>query len=164
MISFTDKDYLKSLPYATENFGEAFAEAQPKWWRMSKDYLWANIVPKNHLEILFGDGQISQISRSSTSHLYSVFARSTLVLIENTAYFPGWEVKIDGKIAKIEYQNLKYPGRMIFSVKSGLHTILVDYKDSIFLKIAKRISLFGFFAVLIFFEGLFVIRLFKNEK
>lgn len=140
----TDSTLLSNLPAST-NQGEGFCcMAQPKWTNGE----WEDSIPKNHLEILNGRGTIKEIVRTSTKHQYIIFSKENLVVKENTWYFPGWSLLIDGKSNQIDYTNKKYPGIILFSISPGLHKIELLYNDSPEIFIAKLISVVTFFTSL----------------
>ncbi len=102
-----------------------------------------------------GNARITQVSRTSTSHLYHVMAMSTSELLENTVYFPGWVVLVDNKPVTIQYQNPAYRGLMLFTVPSGEHTVRVLYTDTKLRSLSDFLSIVGF--------GIFVILMGYQE-
>lgn len=92
------------------------------------------------LEIISGTGQIEVSARTSTSHEYKVYAESPMQLVENTLYFPGWNIFIDGNAAPIEFQNPNYRGLMTFAVESGTHIVEVRFAQTRLRKYADTIS------------------------
>ena len=57
------------------------------------------------LEIIDGKGSIKNISRNFTKHSYLADVQTQTRFRENTLYFPGWEVLVDGKKVPIEFQD-----------------------------------------------------------
>lgn len=131
------------LPIVTKN-EEGLMPAVPKWINPSKP--WSD-SPKQHLQILKGVGNIREIERSSIAHKYEVEAIGSLVLKENTLYFPGWRVVIDTKPTEITFENNGEPG-IIFKIPPGRHIIEVIFTDTKIRTIARLISLASFSVIL----------------
>lgn len=101
------------------------------------------------MEAIEGTVGIIQISRSSTSHVYRVVASGSAKLVENTLYFPGWEVAVGGKPVPVEFQNPLWRGLMTFEVPSGEHRVEVNFRETKLRKTANAISVVGLFLFLL---------------
>jgi hypothetical protein len=110
----------------------------PKWVDIYKP--WIGKEPKKHIEILNGNAQITKESRSIERHEYVVQAKTKSVIKENTYYFPGWEVLVDEKATKIDFENKQYPGIITFNLEKGLHKVELIFTDTIDRIIGKWIS------------------------
>lgn len=150
LTTIDDSWIIRNLPKSTTQ-GEGFQAAVPKWWHI---YILKNFWPKDTMtkpvEILSGTGQIKQIFRNSVTHKYIVHAKSELLVKENTFYFPGWNVIIDGKGVPIDYQNKKYSGWIVFTIPRGIHGIQVQYADLPYFALAKKISIFCYISIFIY--------------
>ena len=51
-------------------------------------------------------------------------------MIDNTFYYPGWQVLIDGVGTEIEYQDIEYRGMITYRLTPGDHQITVVYKPT----------------------------------
>ncbi|MBI5044734.1 MAG: hypothetical protein HZC02_02305 [Candidatus Levybacteria bacterium] len=142
--SITDADLIKSLPESTAR-GEGHYYANSRW--ADKDNPWFLTPPRKPLEIVSGKGILKEISRTSTMHTYITYSDKELSLRENTMYFPGWIVKVNGKETKISYENNSL---INFSIHSGINYIEVTYNDVPLYKIIKQISFATFFSILLF--------------
>lgn len=111
------------------------------------------------IELIEGQAKVSTFSRTSTFHKYLVNAKTKSRLVENTLYFPGWEVIVDGFKAPVEFQDPNYRGLMTFWVEPGEHTISVRFGDTKLRRVANLISIFGF----CFLIGTATIRLWKRS-
>lgn len=149
MISFSNDTYIYNLPLATYE-GEAFPEALPKWWNSNQKELWTKSIPQYHAEIIQGVGKIYERSRTSTKHVYDITAETSLYIKENTAYFPGWVVTIDRNVVDINYVDTNYPGRIMFTVTPGMHTIIVAYRDIPYYALTKRITEGGLLLIVLY--------------
>lgn len=93
------------------------------------------------LEVLEGKAQVTVQKRTSTLHTYIVSADTTAKLMENTLYFPGWHVFVDGKEVSVEFQNEQHRGLMLFNLSSGKHEISVVFNETKFRLAADYVSL-----------------------
>lgn len=100
--------------------------------------------PKSKVEITSGNGQIKENKRNFTNREYRIDALGRVRVLENTLYFPGWNVFVDGKPEQIEFQDQNYRGLITFYVDKGEHNIRIVYKETkirLFSNIASIISL-----------------------
>ncbi len=95
----------------------------------------------NPLEILNGKAVVKVLQRTSTRHLYQVNADTQVRLMENTLYFPGWHVLVDGKETQVEFQDGMHRGIMTFFAPPGRHDITVIFKDTKLRQVADYLSL-----------------------
>lgn len=63
------------------------------------------------------------------THVYQVTVDKDTLVFEKTAYFPGWELTVDGRPAAIIYDNQEYPGLIGFRLTAGAHTIETRFTD-----------------------------------
>lgn len=114
--------------------------------------------PKANLEIIDGYASIKNLQRTSTYHKYKIIVDKNTLFRENTLYFPGWEIKANGKNVNIEFQNITYRGIMTFRLSPGNYILEAKYKETklrIFSDVVSLVSL-GNISV-----GLFLIFLIK---
>jgi len=102
---------------------------------------WIGTSPKKPLESLSGTVDYRQISRSSVNHSYLVNLASNAVIKENTYYFPGWKVFVNGKEIPIDFKNSLYPGIITFNLAKGLYKVDVVYTKTIERKIGELLSI-----------------------
>lgn len=86
--------------------------------------------PKSKVEIIEGKGEIREVRRGTTMRKYEVDAKEKIRILENTLYFPGWTVLVDGKQENIEFQDQNYRGLITFNVNSGIHKIDIIYGET----------------------------------
>ncbi|KKQ38514.1 MAG: hypothetical protein US55_C0005G0011 [Candidatus Levybacteria bacterium GW2011_GWC2_37_7] len=86
--------------------------------------------PKSRVEIISGYGKVIEIKRKIVSREYKVIASSKVRILENTLYFPGWTVLVDGKKQEIEFQDQNHRGLITFSVDKGEHFISIIFKET----------------------------------
>ncbi len=105
--------------------------------------------PVTHLEILSGKGEVKEIKRTQISHEYLLYAASNLQLSENTYYFTGWKIYVNGKQTPINIRNSKHFGTLTFNLTKGLYDIKAEFQDTPERKIAKIISAMTFIITII---------------
>jgi uncharacterized membrane protein len=108
---------------------------------------------KLKVEIIAGEGQVREIKRTITEREYEAESKKRIRILENTLYFPGWTVLVDGKPVSIEFQDQNYRGLITFYVGNGKHLVNIVYKDTKIRKFSDIVSLASV-AVL----GIFVFR------
>lgn len=76
-------------------------------------------LPQNNLRPIIQSGEAEAVVKSwlGSRREYEVSVRSDAVIVEPTAYFPGWEVKVDGK--RVELDALRSSGGLVaYSLQS----------------------------------------------
>ena len=119
-------------------------ENMPKWFG------W-----ENHLKfdkLLFADRgelQFEILKRKTNRHVYKVKVEEDSRLIERTAYFPGWQVEVDGEKVSIVYDDHHYPGLITFDLEKGEHIVEVSLGERTWPRIVGDIISTVAFVVLI---------------
>jgi hypothetical protein len=93
------------------------------------------------MEVIEGNAIVTQTWRSSTNHVYTVSAKKATRLVENTLYFPGWEIQVDNTVVPLQFQDPKYRGLMTFSVTPGVHTVQVQFSETKLRSLANGITI-----------------------
>ena len=99
--------------------------------------------PKEMLEVISGEATYTAQRRTTTRHEYRVHAATKARLLENTLYFPGWKVLVDGKQVPLEFQDPEHRGLMTFWIEPGSHEIIVRFDESAIRMVADMVSLVG---------------------
>lgn len=90
--------------------------------------------PKGHMEIVDGPAPVGagliEVERTSTRHVYSIETSARSLMRENTLYFPGWKVFVDGKEVPVEFQSQHNRGIMTFFVDEGKHDVEVKFEET----------------------------------
>lgn len=105
--------------------------------------------PKDRLAVISGRGNIEEIIRKSNLHYLKVNAETNIKVLDNTVYFPGWRVQIDGKNTPIEFQDPSHRGLITFDVPKGKHDVGVKFGESPIRLASDMISVVGL--ILVFF-------------
>ncbi len=118
-------------------------ESSPKWSIRGMEQ-----KPKAAIELIGGIGSIKQLKRNSTTHVYEVSAENEIQLLDNTVYFPGWEIVVDkSEKALIEYQDKNHFGLITFKIPKGKHVVEVRFTDTKLRSFANYLSLISFAAL-----------------
>lgn len=82
-----------------------------------------------------------QIKKQKSNYLkFSTTVPEETQAIINTIYYPGWQVLVDGKKTKIDYQSDRR-GRLVFSLPAGEHQVEAIFKETSLRLTANIISL-----------------------
>jgi len=93
------------------------------------------------MEVVDGKIEITEVSRNTIRHEYSVKSEKGGQVVENTLYFPGWNVYVDGSLVGVEYQNPEYRGLMTFMVPPGTHEVSIRFTETKFRRVSNIISI-----------------------
>ena len=117
--------------------------------------------PKAPMETVKGKAKITKTYRTSTIHRYTVRAHSdTAILKENTLYFPGWTMFVDGRSYPMSFTNASFPGFPVFSLLRGKYEVELKFVDTPVRFFAKRIS----FGVALIMLGLLLFSSFRPHS
>lgn len=108
-------------------------------------------VMDHKIEIIEGQGEVEVHDVRYGIRRYSVEAETELRMVDYTFYFPGWEVRVDGAVTPIEFQDPSYRGVITYRVPSGQHEVSVLFGDTKLRKIANWISLISIASFALYF-------------
>jgi hypothetical protein len=103
---------------------------------------WQEKPSPQNLSVVWGapiDYQI--IRRESEIHEYTVTTSVTTQISDNTLYFPGWKVYVDGKPVEITYADANWRGEITFPVPPGTHSVRVIFEETKLRRMADITSL-----------------------
>ncbi len=122
------------------------------------DVIWsagpAKSYPSSLVEVIEGTAQIENIFKKSTLHMYQISASGPVRVVDNTQYFPGWRVYVDGKKTPVEFQDQNWRGLITFQVPSGVHAVRVAFEKSPVQFISEYLSLGS---LLLFIPGVMIV-------
>ncbi len=144
--SIKPESFYGGVYYGTTDTGES----SPIW-----SVRFMERTPASAIEVIEGAAKITSFKRTTTEHTYAVEADKQTRLVDNTLYFPGWIVTIDGRQVPVEFQDPSYRGLMTFWVNPGSHQIVVRFADTKLRTFANSLSL-G--AVFFFITTIVVLR------
>lgn len=110
-------------------------------------------IPANKIENV----QYQIKNWKTIEHDYLVTADKNTLVTENTMYYPGWKVFVDGREQEINYDN----GKINFAVSPGKHEVVSKFGETNFRKTADLISVA---AVLGLFLGYVVLQIFPQHQ
>ena len=117
----TDEGQFWNYPLNTTYFGET-------------DVIWsagpAQRYPKAMAEVIDGIATLSNFSKKTQTHGYSVSAQTDIRLVDHTQYFPGWRVYVDGTKIPIQFQDANWRGQLTFAVPKGEHGVRVSFEET----------------------------------
>ncbi|OGH06024.1 MAG: hypothetical protein A2W22_03820 [Candidatus Levybacteria bacterium RBG_16_35_11] len=162
MIKIDDKilEGIMNTPPSHATFAGVEASA-PNWVDPSK-------IPfdAKHLEIIKGDALIKELKRTPYHHNYNLLVKNSTEFMEKTIYFPGWTLKVNGKVENINYKNKKFPGIITFKLPEGKYNIELSFEDTPDRTYSYHASLLGFLAFisyLIILQKIKIKRLRRNS-
>lgn len=112
--------------------------------------------PAGPMDIAEGQIHISPVSRTTTTRRYEIEAAGPGRLVENTLYFPGWNVFVDGVETEIQFQDPLYRGLITFRVTEGKHDVSIKFADTKVRTLSNFISVMSLAGVIGIFIGAFV--------
>lgn len=86
--------------------------------------------PKDAIDLIGGNAKIEKISKNSTSRSYIINSEGISKIRENTLYFPGWKVYVDGKESRVEFQDPNSRGLMTFAMPQGSHRVDIKFEST----------------------------------
>lgn len=99
--------------------------------------------PESAAYLIPPEGSITEGIRTSTVHAYQVETTRPVRFVENTLYFPGWQVMINGiplSADKLQFQDPTYRGLMTFDLDPGSYDIRFVFSETKLRTVANRIS------------------------
>jgi len=142
MWKVRDYDYSPDSFYLDEYKGttDSSGENSPVW-----SIRFMEQTPKANIEVVEGEGEVQDKKHSSILHEYEVTAVDDKVrVLDNTLYFPGWSVYVDGSklfLHDVWWQDPNYRGLITFFVQKGQHEIIVKFERTKIRLLAEIISL-----------------------
>ncbi len=109
--------------------------------------LWTRKLPDAPIDVESGKAEIFQIKRTISDHAYIIYAKTNVVITENTMYFPGWIVKVNNKEYSFSYTSFPNGGLITFHLKKGLYKVEVLLTNTAIQNFASTISIVSFFII-----------------
>lgn len=149
--------FFTNIYYGTTDTGES----APMWSVRFMEH-----TPKAAIEVIEGKAIVTTGKRTSTQHVYTIQSAEAVRIVENTLFFPGWEVKVDGQPVLLQFQEAKYRGLMTFFVPAGQHRVTVLFRDTKLRMIANVITFFSICILIIFgiYSHIYTKRVVKNKQ
>ncbi|MBI2267975.1 MAG: hypothetical protein HYU80_00840 [Candidatus Blackburnbacteria bacterium] len=145
LLLFLSKDYWKVDKRASVDLPSNKPIAGSTTWADEQFPIWfepkPSQIPKSRVEIVSGEGRVSITSWKTASHEYKIVSQTPVLVVENTAYYPGWNLQANGKDLDFSYQDRNFPGRIVYSLPSGSFQITTTFQETPLRKIANTTSL-----------------------
>ncbi|MFH0749598.1 MAG: 6-pyruvoyl-tetrahydropterin synthase-related protein [Candidatus Gottesmanbacteria bacterium] len=100
-------------------------ESSPIWSTRFMEYVYDRPIT-----VIDGAAAIKEIKRTSIVHEYEIDVAKPTRFVENTVYFPGWNVFVDGRKMDIEFQDPNHRGLLTFYAPEGKHIVRVQFEDT----------------------------------
>lgn len=99
--------------------------------------------PAARVQVISGKALVLEPARTTTGREYFIQADERSRILENTLYFPGWRVLVDGSQVPVEFQDPEFRGLMTFWVDKGAHRVKIVFGDTKVRRFSNLISLAG---------------------
>jgi len=139
-------------PASFVNRPESFYTTNEATTTVKDEYMpiWVKEKPfkraEEKVEILAGEDKIEALFFNSKKTTFKLEGKIETEVQVNTVYFPGWQAKIDGQLAPINFQNEK--GLIRLKIPSGNHQVLVVFKETPLRLVADIVSIFGLLVII----------------
>ena len=110
-------------------------EGSPIWTAGEADH-----YPPAAYEVI-GQAEVSGWQKQDLKHEFNILSNEAVRFIDNTIYFPGWRVLIDGQATEIQFQDPNYRGLITVNIPPGDHQVEVIFRRTKVRLIAELISL-----------------------
>lgn len=147
--------FMKVLPSSTHSDMYYQSYKGSSTFRAEATPIWSPGDPekkfKSPIEIIEGEGEISNYQRLSTVHTFDVKSSTKITVLDNTLYFPGWTAYVDNENTPIQFQDPHHQGLITFSINEGNHAVKIAFKETKIRMIANFISVASLFMTILFF-------------
>ncbi|MDP3987948.1 MAG: 6-pyruvoyl-tetrahydropterin synthase-related protein [Candidatus Levybacteria bacterium] len=131
----------------------------PKWVNTNES--WTLVRKNKNIEVINGNAQIKEVYRNTTRHEYVINVKTKSTIRENTFYFPGWNLYVNNRLYKINYEQGDRKGTITFNLNPGLYNAELLFEETPVRKMSKMIT-FGTFGTVLLI--IFYILFFKSRK
>ena len=136
---------LYTKPRSFVDRGDGFYATNEDSTTVRDEYLplWVKAKPEKRADkkIEIEGGEISSQSIKQGNYQLMTKTKTNSNVVVNTIYFPGWQVRIDGKKTPINYNNNR--GLISFNLPEGEHKVIINYAHSPVHLASEIISLLG---------------------
>ena len=145
-------------PFAFVDRGDSFYTTNEGTTTVRDEYMptWVKIKPNTRADQkIVVDPSIAAIifqEIKATNYSAKISSKEATEVVVNSIYFPGWQVKIDGKNTPINYANPN--GLITFTLPQGIHEVIIKYNRSSVHLASELASLLALVATSILFLNL----------
>ncbi|KKR94897.1 MAG: hypothetical protein UU81_C0001G0018 [Microgenomates group bacterium GW2011_GWC1_41_8] len=105
--------------------------------------------PPAYAEVVEGKAEIQTVNHRISSRTYAVTVNSEQArILENTLYFPGWFVSIDGNelpLTDVWWQDPAYRGLITYFVPEGEHLVEIVFRNTKVRNVSEFVSISSLF-------------------
>lgn len=102
------------------------------------------------VELISGEGRIRNVVKRTHQHGFKIEATGRTTVLDNTLYFPGWTVRVDGTKVPIQFQDPSHQGLLTFQVPQGKHQIVVSFEETKDRLLANIVSVASAFGIIVY--------------
>lgn len=151
VLLFYNIKYFQPQKYLSVSTQDYLSEENIKWKtsKISDEYLPKYFpIPKNSSEIVKEKietrAEVTDLEIKSNQYTFKTSSQETQNVLAKTAYFPGWQVFIDGQKAKVMVNN----SLINFMTPEGQHQIKISFQETSLRFFADFLSLLSFVILL----------------
>ncbi len=150
LLSISTYQHIYNVKYTDK--GEGFYSTNDATTTVKDEYMpkWVKEKPLKRpdkkVEIVEGSGNIENIFLGSNKLSFSANLNSNSTIQVNTVYWPGFSASIDGKSARILYNNSK--GLININMPKGKHLVELKFGETPLRKSANSVSMLSLVALL----------------
>ena len=140
LVNKTDDDYLnqEAIKWQISKVSDEYLPKDFPVPQKQEEVAWDKIV------VLSGEAKIKERENLFLRQEFLIKTEGRSEVLVNTAFFPGWQAKLDEQIIVPEI----YQGKMKFVLLQGEHWLKLEFKDTLIRRIANYISLASLLAFL----------------
>lgn len=106
---------------------------------------------EHRTEVVLGRAVVTELERSSTARKYEIIAREPSRIVENTLYFPGWRVLVNGAEESIEFQDPNHRGLITYLVPEGKNDVSIFFENTKLRSFSEYATIVGVLVMVIYF-------------
>lgn len=118
--------------------------------------------PREKVEVINENGSVENVIFNSRKLSFSTDLNEDSVIRINTIYYPGWSVRVDGKLTDISFENEK--GVIEIPVVKGKHIVIAKFNETKLRIVADFITVSGIIYVILILSKLTYKRVRKKWK
>lgn len=148
-ILYSAKDFI--LPKNYQYYPDSFYSTNQDTTTVKNEYMpkWVKEVSSfksEKVSVITGNESVQNLFTNGNKTIFSVYSPQKSLLQFNGVYYPGWTVKVDGRVTSIDYNT---NGLIRFFVDKGSHNVIIYFTETPLRIFADLISLLSLIALLI---------------
>lgn len=167
-LLFANRDYWHAKGYS--HFSEAYyqsvyngttdtGESAPIW-----SVRFMEKRAKGQSQVIEGDAQVALSAKTTIRREYRVVANEPSRILENTLYFPGWKVTVNGEAVPLEFQDPRYRGLITYFVPSGKSAVVVTFSETKLRLLSNAITVIAIVVLACYAVYLFSQKIWRHSR